>query len=696
MTVPSDNPIRRPEDDAVGRGPAAKAFAQQVLDVDASEGAVVGVLGPWGSGKTSFVNLARSDFEAAKATVLDFNPWMFSGAEQLVESFFVEFSAQLKMRRGMEEIGNDLAEYGEAFAGLGWLPVVGPWIERGRSTAKILGKYLSRRREGTQGRREKLTKALECLEQPIIVVLDDIDRLSTQEIRDVFKLVRLTASFPNIIYVLAFDRLRVEKALSEQGVPGRDYLEKILQVVIDLPQIPEQVLNRQVFENLNQVLIDAGDSLELNDQVWPDVFMEIVKPLIRNMRDVRRYAVAVHGTVQVVGDQVALVDLLGMEAIRVFLPDVFARLPFSIEGLCTPSERMFGSRQEEPPNLKTEVEGLVEVAGDRGEIVRALIDRLFPFGQRHIGGTHYSAEFKNRSLRERRIGHEAILRLYLERVAGEELTNFYDAERAWQVMDDRDQFDASLRGLDPGRQEDVIGALETYQDEYRSEHVVPGSIVLSNLLPDLPDRPRGMFGLDTRMVVGRVVYRLLRSRQDPAAVKAAMDEILPEVTTLSAKWELISDVGYREGAGHKLVSEEDARAFEIAWREEVRQAPSEDLGNEHDLVRVLIFAVQDGQEADEPELQIPADPGVTHAVLQGAKSETRSQYMGTRAVRREPRLAWDTLIKLYGDEATLVARIDELRASDVEISDELSEVIHKYLEGWRPNDFGDQDDDDEG
>ncbi len=58
---------------------------------------------------------------------------------------------------------------------------------------------------------------LSQLDKPIVIVLDDIDRLSTNEIREVFKLVRLTASFPNIIYVLAFDRLRVELALQEQG-----------------------------------------------------------------------------------------------------------------------------------------------------------------------------------------------------------------------------------------------------------------------------------------------------------------------------------------------------------------------------------------------------------------------------------------------------------------------------------------------
>ena len=58
------------------------------------------------------------------------------------------------------------------------------------------------------------------------------------EIRDIFKLVRLTANFPNIIYIVAFDRNRVEKALAEQGLPGRDYLEKILQVAFDLPVVP--------------------------------------------------------------------------------------------------------------------------------------------------------------------------------------------------------------------------------------------------------------------------------------------------------------------------------------------------------------------------------------------------------------------------------------------------------------------------
>jgi predicted KAP-like P-loop ATPase len=209
-TVRGDNPIRNAEDDALGRAAAARSFARQVLGLDATEGVVVGVLGPWGSGKTSFVNLARHEFEQAQAPMLEFNPWMFSGAEQLVESFFIELAAQLKIRPDLGNIAKDVEEYGETFSGLGWLPIVGPWIERGRGAIKILAKILERRREGVGARRAKLEKALASLANPIIVFLDDIDRLSTSEIRHIFKLVRLTASFPNIVYIVAFDRLRVE------------------------------------------------------------------------------------------------------------------------------------------------------------------------------------------------------------------------------------------------------------------------------------------------------------------------------------------------------------------------------------------------------------------------------------------------------------------------------------------------------
>ncbi len=289
VRLSTDNPIRKPEDDALGRLKPASSFAKQILSLDASEGVVVGVLGAWGSGKTSFVNLAQGFLGKSGVTILEFNPWMFSGADQLVQSFFIELSAQLKIEPGMAEIGERIEEYGESFSGLGWLPLLGPWIERGRVVTDILAKTLQHKKEGVKASQSRVRDALKKLNDPIVVVLDDIDRLSTPEIRDVFKLVRLTANFPNIIYLLAFDRYRVEQALGEQGIPGRDYLEKILQIGVDLPTVPDHVLNSQVFKAIDGALEDIENPGHFDSELWPDVFMEVIHPLIRNMRDVRRY-----------------------------------------------------------------------------------------------------------------------------------------------------------------------------------------------------------------------------------------------------------------------------------------------------------------------------------------------------------------------------------------------------------------------
>jgi predicted KAP-like P-loop ATPase len=686
VRISADNPITKLEEDALGRIKPASSFAKQVLALDPSEGVVVGVLGPWGAGKTSFVNLSQAFLKKSGVTVLEFNPWMFSGADQLVQFFFIELAAQLKLRPGLAEIGELVEDYGDTFSGLGWLPVIGPWIERGRVVTDIFAKILQRKKEGVRASQNKLREALKKIDKPIVVVLDDIDRLSTPEIRDVFKLVRLTANFPNIIYLLAFDRYRVEQALGEQGIPGRDYLEKILQIGIDLPAVPDQVLNSQIFKAIDSALEDIENPGRFDSEVWSDVFMEVIQPLIRNMRDVRRYAAAIHGTVRDLEGQVALVDVLALEAIRVFLPDVFHSMHASIEGLTTTTNG-YGYR-DELPRLKEQIENLVSAGGERAECVRSLISRLFPGGTRHLGGSHYGGDWKNRWLRERRVAHEDVLRYYLERVVGEQLQAFSYAENAWAKIKDKTAFESYLQSLPIERLQDVISSLEAYEDEFGAEHVVPAAIVLLNLLPLLPDRRRGMFDLDTRMVVGRVVYRLVRALKEPDAVEIAVKEILPQIQSLSSKEKLISIVGYRNNAGHKLVSEAAAIILETEWRAEVRAASPQQLADEAGLLW-MIWRARKEAKSEELELVVPDTPAVTYALLKSARSETQSQSMGSRAVRRQPQIAWDILVELYGSEDILRTRIEQLKASPPGEIGDLFELAEKYLAGWRPKEFDD-------
>lgn len=565
---------------------------------------------------------------------------------------------------------------------MAWLPLVGPWVERVRIAMKIIGMVLQHRKEGVGERRAKLEKALTDLDKPIVVVLDDIDRLSTSEIRDVFKLVRLTASFPNIIYIVAFDRDRVEDALAEQRISGRDYLEKILQVAVDLPAVPYHVLNREIFSAIDEALVDIENRGPFDEEAWPDVFMEVVRPLIRNMRDVRRYAVAIHGTVRALNGQIALTDVLALEAVRVFLPDVYKRLHGAIDGLTTTADFGHGG-ESKSVRLKMQIDDLLESAGTNCEVVRSMIIRLFPAGQRHISNTNYGSNWKGRWLRERRIAHENLLLLYFERVAGESLQAFTDAERAWAYMTDRQALDDYLRSLDTAQLQDVIASLEVYEDQFTSVHVVPGIIVLLNLLPDLPERQREMFGMGSRIVVSRVTYRLLKSLGDPGTVESAVRQILPQLTSLSSKMELIQQVGYREGAGHKLVSEAAAAEFEKSWRDEVRSASADALIKEREIMWVLLHAKREA-ELSEQALNIDSSPELTYALLRAARSEALSQTIGSRAVRRSAQLAWNALVEICGDEATLSDRIESLRATLTDSSDDILILSDKYLAGWRP------------
>ena len=619
---------------------------------------------------------------------------MFSGTDQLIESFFVEISAQLKLNPKFASVGKILEDYGEIFSGMAWLPLIGPWIERGRGATKILNGIIQRRKEGISDRRTRVEEALSDLDKPIIVVVDDIDRLTTAEIRSVFRLVRLTANFRNVIYILAFDRVRVEEALAEQGISGRAYLEKILQVGFDLPVVPAQALNRQVFEAIDKALSEINNRGPFDQNAWPDIFMEVIRPLVSTMRDVRRYAMAIAGTVRELDGQIALTDVLALEAIRIFLPDLFHKIHESVDGLTTTSENVPAGLAE-PTHLKEQFDLLIEAGKAQEKVTAALIRRLFPAARRHIiGDPNYGSEWKNRWLQARRVAHEGILRLYLERVIGERLESFTHAERAWSLMADRPALDGFLHGLDPKLLTDVISNLEAYEEEFAPEHVVPGSIVLLNILPKLPARQRSMLEVPPRMVVVRVVYRLLRSLDNPNSVETAVRQVLPELTTLWGKLELITIVGHQEGAGHKLVPESTADLLEKNWRAEVRSTSTSNLVGESELLRILFRAKLD-EGPEEPPLEIPDSPQLTLELLLSARHEEMSQGMESRAVHRSQRLLWDELIKVYGDEVTLCGRIEDLKViqleSIVEGVEDLLQLAEKYCSGWRPGDFADDE-----
>jgi predicted KAP-like P-loop ATPase len=79
--ISADRPIKHRADDAFGRAPFAKAMARQLRQLQRGESYVVGLQGPWGSGKTSILNMITEELEGLpEMGLLQFNPWLFSGS----------------------------------------------------------------------------------------------------------------------------------------------------------------------------------------------------------------------------------------------------------------------------------------------------------------------------------------------------------------------------------------------------------------------------------------------------------------------------------------------------------------------------------------------------------------------------------------------------------------------------------------
>ena len=95
----NDQPITEPSQDRFGIDPFARTLASSILQLASPEGTAIALNGPWGSGKSSAVNLVlyylKSAIHDDQLVVINFACWWFRGVDQLALAFFHELYARL-------------------------------------------------------------------------------------------------------------------------------------------------------------------------------------------------------------------------------------------------------------------------------------------------------------------------------------------------------------------------------------------------------------------------------------------------------------------------------------------------------------------------------------------------------------------------------------------------------------------------
>ncbi len=700
--IRADAPIERRAQDRLQRAPLAEAIADQVIHGPVGEGLVIAIVGKWGSGKTSVLQMVEEVVtERSDIVALQFNPWLFSGADQLVGRFLDELAAQLRLaskdgaRQQLARASERLSRYAEALDPLSWVPFLGPWAARVSSAGRVLRWVKKARSEqpSAEGQRESVRDALRNIDGRVLVVIDDLDRIEAAQIRDMVRLVKLVGDFPNVTYLLSYDRVPVERALGASPEEGSIYLEKIVQVVHDLPEPPREAVVQILLEEL-QATIDSIETGPFHTHDWQNIFPGGIRPFFRTLRDVRRYLNAIPVSLRVIGPEVALVDVLALEALRVFVPKAYAEIPGSIATLTGEGAGFDARARDDVDTIR--VEAIVSAAGEFQDAVREILRRLFP-AIGHLVGASRMVGGEQRARQKLRVAHSDILRTYLQRglpegvlsgaLVGEVVASLGDSERLTEL----------LGTLDAETNETLIQRLEDYEQDYRPTVVEPAIPVLLNQLPKLREGTRGMMDFGAEMVVGRVVLRLLRAIDNESERLGVVERALPRITQLSGRMALIDTTDHRENVGHRLIPHE---ASERLYRELCQQAidaSPELLTQERRLAQLFVRVADDPDFGTEVIRQACADDAVFLRMLRSSLSEQRSQTVGDYAVRSQPALPWELFERWFGPDL-LRERLREVAERVVpgtlpERTRIALDTAERYASGQQTNDGFDTTDD---
>ena len=672
----------------------AQLIASEILTVERSNGHVMAIVGPWGSGKTSVINLVKTHLKDESCQLVDFNPWLISGTGELIDGLFGEIIACLdskgtKYNKAVDSILN----YVELLQPLSVVPIASKLVKPVLAVNTIVKKRRELRKKSLSGQKNKVSELLRKIDNPIIVFIDDIDRLTRQEIREIFKLVRLTANFPNIVYILAFDRLRVEKALTEDNddFSGRAYLEKIVQSSFELPVLPFGLLDDQLAKALVDVVNDVDSfGLERFDRdAWLDIMQEIVMPLIHNMRDIRRLMMTLRPTIRAVGDQVEFSDIVALESLRLFLPDVFVKMIVFQASLTTVAP-LYVTAGDEPSSLKEGIKAILERSSSHLDVVKACLRRLFPASVRHFEKYHYGTNFQSEWLRNRRVAHPDVLRFYLERLLPRGLEAVIHAEHLRLKMNSYSSFSSLLQTIEPDRRIDAIGHLGETADSFSVGEAAVCVTSIFNALPLLPEKTmETIFSLRPESIVTRTALGVLRKVENDDmgkanGIQAAVIESFSRIDSLCSRVELILLAGHLEGRGKKLIDEESSQRHQELLEDAIMNATSDELVKERRLVWLLRAPSLWGSEKLRI-IEIEAPASLHFAIFRSAIGENKSQTVGNRRIRTTKALAWEELAEIYGGEQNLESSFEVMEADPEPDSEELLNLVRAEIVAHAPS-----------
>lgn len=431
LSFGTDTPIKTKEQDLIGRAPFAERLAEILKSATGPEPLVIGLYGSWGSGKTSVINLVENVLSRkngngkAGVAVVRFEPWNYLTAEQLLAQFLKEVGDALdkdahgrrklcgklcsKLRGKRPEVLNAFAAYSEALlvtagtaASLAGVPLAGVAVPAfGNNLTSRLRKSADRA-GSVSAKKQRLEEELLKFDGRVVVIVDDIDRLSNDQVRMVFQLVASLAKLPKINYLLSFDEEVVTRALSEvQKCDGAEYLEKVVQVPVRLPSISSGDLERMLLKDINAIFeAFAYRREDLDDKRWSGVCPTFLNNRFSTIREVRRFTNALKAKLSILPRFCCFEDVVALTVLELKAPKLVDWVRTHKDFLCGTIGSLLYMNNRDPKdnlaNLEEQFSGIVP--SSEAEWAVEAVCRLFPRVANKTGMSHcvsYSRESLN-------------------------------------------------------------------------------------------------------------------------------------------------------------------------------------------------------------------------------------------------------------------------------------------------------------
>ena len=309
-------PISGKEKDLLERDGFAKSIVEELWGTDTSSSSFTcGIDAPWGSGKTSFINLMKNHLESnhKNKIIIDFNPWLYAAEKDLVTAFFDELSKTLKQCDN--SLARNLIDYAKLLSAFN------------TSETKLISSLIDlvqHNNNSLQEKKKKISEAIKRFNRKIFVFIDDLDRLEANEILEMMKLIRNVSDFPYIYIIAAYDKSYVIRCLStKMKSSANNFIEKIFE--------HEHILAPSSNESLRHVLVDKLRIINYSDFMKPEYEDYILdhnnKALdaLSNLREVYRLSNNIVSSYCLLGDEnVHSIDFLLFGLFKTKYPVAFS------------------------------------------------------------------------------------------------------------------------------------------------------------------------------------------------------------------------------------------------------------------------------------------------------------------------------------------------------------------------------------